>query len=172
MIAPFLTTSATDKGIDVLQLGSEGNLERVAGSILRLRALTFDGHETLDVHALAVDARTAQMLAAELDAPGSGGLDAAERAGLIERLYALAAHARESDRAKPEAPRERWGRDDLSDPDIVASSEYRALHGLLTDGAGDIDDAETWRQTVLAMLGETIDYANQLLTHIGGFDGH
>ena len=47
----------------------------------------------------------------------------------------------------------------LADPDIVGSSEYRAIHELIADNADGVDDA-------IAIVKETIRHANSTLERL------
>jgi len=124
VIRPTITTSVADLGADVLQIGSDGDLSRIPGAIVRYRSQSFDGITHLDFHALALGAFQAEAIANELQEPGSSGLDADERSELIARLYALAAHERDARTAcaAPARAPEPVTLDDLSDPDIVGAA--------------------------------------------------
>lgn len=171
MIRPSITTSVPELGADLLQIGTDGDLSRLPGAIVRYRSQSFDGITHTDFHALALGAFQALAIASELQEPGSSDLDPDDRSELIERLYALAAHERDArtDATPPPAP-EPVTLGDLSDPDIVGASEYRAIHDLLTDATSDITDPDAWRETALSILGETVSYATQLIVRIAGVD--
>lgn len=168
MIHPTITTSVPELGADILQIGTDGDLSRLPGAIVRYRSQSFDGVTHTDFHALALGSFQALALASELQEPGSSGLAPDGRSELIERLYALAAHDRDA-REVPERPamaRQRVTMDDLSDPDIVGAGEYRAIYELLVDATSGIHDSDDWREIALGVLGETISYASQLIVRI------
>ena len=172
MIRPTITTSLPEFGADIVQIGAEGDLARGPGAILRYRSQSFSGTIDVDLHALALGAFQAAAIADEPETPGSSSPHADDRSELIERLYALAARARDADEAFQAAPRprKRVTMDDLDDPDIVGASEYRAVHELLEDAAADITDPDEWRAMALGVLGETLSYASQLIARIANVD--